>query len=306
MTEAHLPTVDGVGASCVVLPPGDWPRLIDFLVAHFGAIPHAEWHARMSAGAVLDARGCALAPDTPYPRPQKIYYYRSLPPEPHLPLMEEVVFQDEYLVVADKPHYLPVTPSGRYLQETLLVRLKRRLGIDTLAPVHRIDRDTAGLVLFTIQPNSRGAYHQPFLERKVKKQYEAIARWQPELKLPISRRSRLAQSAHFLQIEEVPGVPNSETHIDVLEVQGAWARYALQPVTGRKHQLRVHMNALGLPILYDQIYPVLTPEKQVLTAEDFAQPLQLLAKSIAFTDPITGAPREFHSARTLSFPPTGV
>jgi tRNA pseudouridine32 synthase / 23S rRNA pseudouridine746 synthase len=297
-----LPTKDGVGPSCVALPPGPWPQLLDFLIERFPGVSAQDWQERLRDGQVLDEQGAALTPDAAYAARQKIYYYRSVPAEPRVPFEELLLFQDEHLVVADKPHFLPVTPSGRYLQETLLVRLKRRTGLDTLAPLHRIDRDTAGLVVFIVQPGTRSAYHGLFLQHAIHKRYEAIAPWRPDLRLPRTHRSRLAQSAHFLQMQEVAGQANSETHIELMETQGRLARYALQPVTGKTHQLRAHMNSLGIPILNDQIYPVLTPEKLEFSAEDYAQPLLLLAQSISFTDPVTGQPREFHSQRRLHFP----
>ncbi len=147
--KATPPSKDGVGPSCVALPPGSWPTILDFLEQRFPNVAHAEWLARMQRGEVLDADGAPLAPEAPYRPHAKIYYYRSLPAEPRIPFEATVLYQDDYLVVADKPHFLPVTPAGRYVQETLLVRLKRQLGIDTLAPMHRLDRETAGLVLFT-------------------------------------------------------------------------------------------------------------------------------------------------------------
>ena len=214
-----------------------------------------------------------------------------------------MLYRDQYIVVVDKPHFLPVIPSGRYLQETLLVRLKRSLGIDTLAPVHRIDRDTAGLVLFTLQPATRGAYHALFREHRVCKRYEAIAAMHPDLILPLTRRSRLVQSAaSFMQMIECEGAPNAETRIDLLESRDGLARYRLQPLTGQKHQLRVHLAALGIPILNDRIYPHLTPEAtgDAVTMEHrYREPLQLLAQSLAFIDPFTGLSREFQSEQRL-------
>src|SRR4051812_7920454 len=154
-TKPPPPSRDGVGPSSVVLPDGTWTTITEFLIERFPGIPSETWLARMEAGDVLDADGRAIAAQQPY-RPQaRVYYYRALAAEPSIPFEETILFRDDYLVVADKPHFLPVIPSGRYLQETLLVRLKRSLGIDTLAPIHRIDRETAGLVVFTIQPSTR-------------------------------------------------------------------------------------------------------------------------------------------------------
>lgn len=293
---AHgLPTKNGVGPSCVGLPAGDWPTVLDFLVERFPAIARSTWLQRMAAGEVVDEFGSAVTPDRPYRGHLRVYYYRALPDEPRVPFEAKVLFQDAHLVVADKPHFLPVTPSGHYLQETLLVRLKNLLGMEALSPIHRIDRETAGLVLFCVQPAERNAYQALFRDKAVNKHYEAIAPWRAEVNLPLVRCSRIVEDEPFFRQREVPGPANSETRVDVIEVRGARALYALSPVTGKKHQLRVHMNALGLPIAGDRMYPPVanTPD------DDFSQPLQLLAKAIAFTDPVTGQARRFESALSL-------
>ncbi len=295
---AILPTRDGVGPSCIALPAGAWHTVADFLVQQFPAIPQAEWLQRMQRGDVLDAQGLQIGPDAPYRPQHKIYYYRSVVQEPRVPFEETVLYQDDYLLVADKPHFLPVVPSGRYLHETLLVRLKRKLGIEALAPVHRIDRDTAGLVLFTVQPRVRGIYQALFRERRVAKCYHAIAPWRADLVLPQVYRSRLVAAASFMQMCEARGEPNAETEIGLLERRGALARYELRPSTGQRHQLRVHMAALGIPIVNDAIYPHHLPEQ---AEPDYRNPLQLLAKSISFVDPLSGQPRQFESLRTLEF-----
>lgn len=295
---AHgLVTRHGVSPSCVGLPAGHWPTITDFLVERFPAITRAVWLQRMQDGLVIDEFGAAVTPGRAYQGHMRVYYYRAIDDEPRIPFEETVLYQDEHLVVADKPHFLPVTPSGSYLQETLLVRLKNRLGIDTLIPIHRIDRETAGLVLFSVQPAERDAYQALFRQRNVAKHYEAIAPWRQDLRFPLTRQSRIVEDEPFFRQLEVPGEPNSETHIDTLEIKGDKARYALSPVTGKKHQLRVHMNALGIPILNDRMYPPVahTPD------DDYRLPLQLLAKSIAFTDPLTGQPRQFQSRLSLKF-----
>ena len=291
-----LPTKNGVGPSCVGLPAGNWRSITDFLVERFPAITREVWLERMTHQLVMDEFGGLVTPERPYPGPMRIYYYRAVDVEARIPFEEAVLYQDDHLVVADKPHFLPVTPSGHYLQETLLVRLKKRLGIDTLIPIHRIDRETAGLVLFSTQPDERNAYQAMFRDHAVTKHYEAIAPWRQDLTWPITRKSRIVEDEPFFRQREVPGQPNSETHMDVIEKSGGSARYALSPVTGKKHQLRVHMNALGLPILNDRMYPPVaeTPD------DDYRLPLQLLAKSIAFTDPVTGQARHFQSQRTLA------
>ncbi|MDE2401170.1 MAG: RluA family pseudouridine synthase [Burkholderiales bacterium] len=291
------PSKDGVSASSVGLPVGPWSTLLDFLTQRFPAIAREEWTARMQRGDVVDARGMPLRPDQPYQAHGKVHYYRSLPPEPHIPFEAVLLYQDEHIVAVDKPHFLPVTPGGRYLQETLLVRLKRQLGNDQLVPMHRLDRDTAGVVLFTCQPLLRDRYHALFRQRLVSKHYEAIAPWRADLALPTVHQSRLVAGASFLTMQEAGGEPNAETSIDVIEVKGDLARYSLRPVTGQKHQLRVHMAALGVPILNDRMYPHLHPD----AAPDYTRPLQLLARSIAFLDPVTGQARHFASQRQLDW-----
>jgi tRNA pseudouridine32 synthase/23S rRNA pseudouridine746 synthase len=289
---AHgLPTREGVSPSCVGLPAGDWPTITDFLVQRFPAIARETWLQRMRDGLVADEFGAPVTPDRPYRGHMRVYYYRALEDEPRVPFEAEVLYQDEHLVVADKPHFLPVTPSGHYVQETLLVRLKNSLGLDGLAPLHRIDRETAGLVLFSVRPAERDAYQALFRRHEVEKHYEAIAEWREDIAFPLTRESRIVQGEPFFRQQEAPGPANSETRISVLEVLGGHARYALSPVTGKKHQLRVHMHALGIPILNDRIYPPVYPTPD----DDYARPLQLLAKSVRFKDPLTGEDRTFQS-----------
>ncbi len=301
MARAHqhpaLPTRDGVSASCVALTPGPWHCLIDFMAARFPRIRRDQWAERFAQGLIFNAQGQRVEADAPCSPHTRLYYYRSVPQEPALPFEAQVLFQDAHVVVADKPHFMPVTPAGRYVQQSLLVQLKQRLGLDTLTPVHRIDRETAGLVLFSVQAHERNAYQALFRERQVHKVYEAVAAFNPTLTWPMTRQSRLESDTQFFRSREVAGPPNSETHLSVLHTEGQHALYRLAPVTGQRHQLRVHMNALGLPIEGDQFYPTVLrgPDE----AEDFSQPLQLLAKQMAFTDPITGEARVFHSAQRL-------
>ena len=295
MADHGLPTRNGVGPSCVGLPAGAWQTITDFLVERFPAINRNVWLQRMAENLVVDEFGVLVTAERPYPSHMRIYYYRAVEEEQRIPFDEVILYQDEHLIVADKPHFLPVTPSGHFLQETLLVRLKNRLGIDTLIPIHRIDRETAGLVLFSVQPAERNAYQALFRHRTVTKHYEAVAPWRDDLTFPLTRKSRIVEGVPFFRQREIAGETNSETHIDVLATNGSLAKYALSPVTGKKHQLRVHMNALGLPILNDRMYPpvAVTPD------DDYALPLQLLAKSIAFDDPVTGQKRYFQSQRVL-------
>jgi tRNA pseudouridine32 synthase/23S rRNA pseudouridine746 synthase len=296
-----LPRRLGVNPSCVALSPGPWATLLSFLAERFHRIPAQEWQARMERGDVLDAQGKALRPDQAYVPHSRVYYYRQPPPERPIPFEAQVLYQDAHLLVADKPHFLPVLPSGRYLQETLLVRLQRQLNLPDLAPLHRIDRDTAGLVLFSVQRASRGAYAALFRERQVHKTYEAVAPWRADLALPLCYQSRVGLGESFMTMRELPGPPNAQTELMLLERKGGLARYRLSPITGRRHQLRVHMMALGVPILNDAIYPVLSPECPLDVAPDYSQPLQLLAQGLQFRDPVSAELRTFTSQRVLAW-----
>jgi len=297
--KAALPMREGVSASCVALPAGPWPLVLDFLSERLPRIPRDEWFSRLQRGDVLGEQGQVLPADAPFRANTRLYYFRQIDTEPAIPFEAQIVYRDDVLLVADKPHFLPVTPVGRYVQQTLLTRLKRATGIATLTPLHRIDRETAGLVLFSIRPADRNAYQSLFRERQVEKIYEAIAPFRQDLTLPLTRRSRMLERADaFMQMEEVgAGEPNSETHIAMIERQGDSARYELRPRSGQKHQLRVHMSGLGVPIYGDRIYPVLQPEE---AAPDFSHPLQLLAREVGFVDPVTGEERRFVSGRGLT------
>ena len=281
-----------------MLPPGSWRTILEFLQARFPAVSREQWCVRFARGEVTHENGEPVTADTAFVPQQRIYYYRSIENEPRIPFEARVLFQDEYIVVADKPHFLPVVPGGRFVRETLLARLTESLGIETLAPMHRIDRDTAGLVLFTVQPRTRDAYQRLFRERSVEKHYEAIAPFRAELMLPLTRKSRLVESAAFMQMREIDGEPNAETYVDRVEQRTNMARYALSPLTGQKHQLRVHMSALGIPIANDRIYPTLQPAAH---DDDWRRPLKLLAKRIAFTDPFTNQRRTYESAQVLNW-----
>jgi tRNA pseudouridine32 synthase/23S rRNA pseudouridine746 synthase len=276
------------------LPPGPWSTVLDALCARFPAIDRAHWLDRFARGRVLDGDGRPLDVDAAYRVGLEVQYFREVPDEPRVDGEVVLVHVDAHLVVADKPHFLPVVPSGRFVRETLLARLVERLGNPQLVPLHRIDRDTAGLVLFSADPASRARYSALFGSRRIEKQYEAVAPALPGIEFPHVRSSRLEPGEPFFRIRETDGPPNSSTRIDVLERDdGPW-RYALTPVTGRKHQLRVHMAALGAPIANDRLYP------KLLTApDDPERPLRLLARRLAFLDPLDGTPREFTSGRTL-------
>jgi tRNA pseudouridine32 synthase/23S rRNA pseudouridine746 synthase len=292
-----LPVVEGVGPSRRRLPLGSWKTVLEFLSEEYARVGANAWRSRMERGLVLDEEGRRVTPESRYRAGACIYYYREPEVEREVPFDERVLHADEHILVADKPHFLPVMPSGRYLRETLLVRLRRKLGLKHLAPLHRIDRETAGLVLFSVNPSTRGAYASLFRERRVEKVYEALACAARGVDFPIVRRSRIVKGEPFFRMKESAGEPNSETHIELLEEGRGVSLYRLRPVTGRKHQLRVHLNALGTPIVNDRLYPDVLPE----ASDDFSEPLQLLAKSLLFRDPLTGSERRFESARRLAY-----
>ncbi|MED5608300.1 pseudouridine synthase [Pseudomonas sp. JH-2] len=287
-------------ASTLHLPAGPWSTVLDCLCARFPAIPRETWLQRLARGRVLDAEGRALDATTPYREGLRVHYFREVEAETPIPFEERILHVDEHLVVADKPHFLPVTPSGQYVEQTLLARLARRLDNPLLVPLHRIDRPTAGLVLFSANPASRAAYQALFRERRMHKRYEAIAPPLPQLEFPHVRRSRLVDGEPFILMREAEGTVNSETRIEVLERREHWWRYALYPVSGKRHQLRVHMAALGAALRNDPLYPQLLPEEQ-RRSDDYSRPLQLLARHLAFNDPLTGRPRQFDSQLQLDW-----
>ncbi len=287
-----------IAASTFHLPPGPWSTVLDGLCAQFAQIPRAHWLDRFERGRVQDEDGRALQADAPYRVGLCVRYFREVLDEAPIPFHETLLHVDAHLVVVDKPHFLPVTPAGGFVQETVLARLIRTLDNPDLVPLHRIDRHTAGLVMFSADPASRSAYQALFRERRIEKQYRAWAPALPQREFPYVRRSRIVAGEPFFRMQEVEGEANSETRIDVLDRAGHHWLYALQPITGKKHQLRVHMSALGAPIRHDTFYPGLTER----AADDYVHPLQLLAQALSFVDPISGKRRQFLSERELLSP----
>lgn len=295
-----LPLREGVDPVRIRLAdPGQGPRsIVEELRRRF---PErlAELDAALEAGLVVTADGTAVTSATKRRRGMDVWTYRTPDPEIPVPHRIEVLYRDERLVVVDKPHFLATTPRATHVAETALVRLRRDLGIDDLAPAHRLDRLTAGVLVFTVDPAHRGAYQELFAARRVDKTYLAVAPAPDGTPDVRERSSRIVKTRGILQAVEVDGEPDAHSRITLLEARGGGASrlglYRLEPTTGRTHQLRVHMNALGTPIVGDDLYP------EVLEVEpgDFSRPLQLLAESLSFIDPFSGRRREFRTRRTL-------
>jgi tRNA pseudouridine32 synthase/23S rRNA pseudouridine746 synthase len=290
-----LPTVAGVGPSSRWLPAGPWKTVLDFLGEQYPRVNVETWTGRMARGEVLDENGCAVDPETPYRTGACIFYYREVDDEKIIPYVEQVLYRDEHILVADKPHFLPVIPSGEFLRETLLVRLRQKYHLENLVPVHRLDRETAGVVLFSVNPKTRGQYTSLFRNRKVRKVYEALAPTLEASTFPTIRRSRIVRGEPFFRMQEVPGEANSETAVRPVRDLGRNSLYQLIPVTGRKHQLRLHLAGLGIPIINDRLYPVISRTR----TDDFSSPLKLLAKSLSFHDPMSGRQLYFESSMKL-------
>ncbi|MFE0738177.1 RluA family pseudouridine synthase [Streptomyces sp. NPDC058855] len=296
-----LPQREGIDAVRVRLPEdpeGAWATVGDHLVARYaGAVGSGRVGEMLREGRFVGVGG-PVRGDEPYAAGTYLWFHRDFPAEERVPFEVGVVHRDERIVVADKPHFLATVPRGRHVTETALARLRRELGLPALQPAHRLDRLTAGLVLFVVRPEDRGAYQTLFRDRAVRKEYEAVAPYDPAVELPVTVRSRIEKERGVMAAREVPGEPNAESRVELLAHGDGLARYRLVPVTGRTHQLRVHMNALGLPILDDPVYPVVREDGP----EDYGRPLRLLARSLEFTDPFSGVARRFESRLRLDGP----
>jgi tRNA pseudouridine32 synthase/23S rRNA pseudouridine746 synthase len=279
---------------------GPWATVREHLVERLSGAGAGVVEGMFDAGLVVGADGRPVPADAPYEPGLFVWFHRELPAEVRVPFPLEVVHRDEHIVVVDKPHFLATTPRGSHVAETALARLRRELGIETLTAAHRLDRLTAGLVLFTVRQRERGAYQTLFRDRRVRKEYEAVAPYDPSLALPRTVRSRIVKERGVLTAREVAGEPNAVTRVELVEHRpwrdAALGRYRLVPATGQTHQLRVHMNALGVPILGDPLYPEVAAP---VPPGDFRRPLQLLARALEFTDPVTGREHRFRSRRVL-------
>ncbi|NVO00368.1 MAG: pseudouridine synthase [Geobacteraceae bacterium] len=273
-----------------------YPSLLGFLCKRFPAITREIWTQRISDGKVLDENGQQLTLETEYAPLRRIFYFREVFSEPLIPFAEKIIFLDNEILVACKPHFLPVTPGGRYVDECLLNRLRYSTGIEDLVPLHRIDRGTAGLVLFSVNKKSRGLYAGLFLNRLIEKTYQAVAACQPHQETASwNLETRIERGEPGFRMKTSPGRVNASSAINLVEVRGELARFTMRPHTGKTHQLRIHMSGIGFAILNDSYYPELLAEK----ADNFAAPLQLLAQRLCFKDPLSGKSREFRSGRKL-------
>ncbi len=284
--------------STITLPATVAPgtTILDFLIRAFPHVSPAEWATRLREGKVTDDRGNPITADTPCTPARRIRYYREVQNEPAIPFAESILFRNDEILIADKPHFLPVTPGGRFVNECLLNRLRTSTGITDLAPMHRLDRETAGLVLFSVNRKTRGLYHDLFMHGKADKTYEALATLE---QLPTERQwtveNRIERGEPRFRMKIVPGIVNARSVVHLLEISGNRGRFRLHPLTGKTHQLRLHLSSLGFGIVNDRVYPVLQPERD----DDLGQPLQLIAKELRFSDPLTGEDREFFSEREL-------
>jgi tRNA pseudouridine32 synthase/23S rRNA pseudouridine746 synthase len=273
-----------------------YPPILDFLDQRFPRVGRATWEQRMREGKVLDEAGTPITAATPYAPQKKLIYFREVEREPLIPLEEKILFHNDELLVACKPPFLPVTPSGPYVDECLLNRLRKKTGNSQLVPLHRIDRETSGLVLFSANPETRGRYGNLFLTGRIEKTYEALAEI---VRRPRARvwtvENRLATAETWFRSRVVAGAVNARSRIELRSCSDRLARFLLYPITGKKHQLRLHMSGLGFPILNDRYYPQLLSKQQ----DDLANPLQLIARRVNFIDPVSGRSLEFESERTL-------
>ena len=283
-----------IGASHLHLPAGPWRSLLDGLCDVLPGVDRATWLARLQQGKVLH-QGQPLAVDSPYREGMRVEYFREVVNEREIPFAVEILHHDEHLLVVDKPHFLAVAPAGQWVEQTVLRRLQKQLQLPELVPLHRLDRLTAGVMLLSCQRSSRDAYLSLFRQQRMHKVYEAVAGPLPGLAWPYQAAHCLQPGEPFFRMQAVSGPANAWTTLQVLERGSAYWRYRLQPQTGRKHQLRVQMAALGAPLRHDPLYPQL----QAHDADDFTQPLQLLARSLHFDDPLSGLPRHFLSQRQL-------
>lgn len=275
-----------------------YPSILDFLTQRFPGINRETWEARIYSKKVLTEKGEPISFDMSYMPLKRLYYFREVDKELIIPFSEKIIFCNEELLVACKPHFLPVTPAGPYVNQCLLHRLKKTTGNKDLAPINRIDRETAGLVLFSMNKKTRGRYQKMFMKGEVEKTYYAVTKYPcVQEKKSWTIENRIVKGDPWFRMKTVPGEPNAVSKISLVRSSKNRVLFQLCPVTGKKHQLRLHLSGLGFPILNDRFYPELLPEKK----GNFAAPLQLLARKIRFRDPLSGRQVTYESERRLFF-----
>ncbi|GAB4100860.1 pseudouridine synthase [Sinomonas halotolerans] len=317
--KSPLPVRDGVNATRLRLPETGWDTALDYMLHRWGHIDPEGILERFDGGEIVGMDGSPLHRGTPLDEHTFIWYYRTLPAEERLPVELSVLHRDEHVLVVDKPHFLPTTPGGTYIQESALVRLRNALDLPDLIPMHRLDRMTAGVLLFSVNPETRGKYQVLFERRAVRKEYECVSALAPSAPVrsgahdagwaaerfaaPVVVRNRMEKRRDYLLASVVDGEPNAETKVALERVGGPEeaprALFRLEPHTGKTHQLRVHMAGLGAGIVHDPFYPVLLDK----APDDHAKPLQLLARGIRFRDPVSGEDVEFRSRLSLQEAP---
>lgn len=293
-----LPPRDGVDATRVVLRAGPASSVGAALLASpSGAdLTLGDLVGRSERGELLDVDGTRVDPAEPVTPDRAIYFYRDLPVEIDIPFDLRILHADDDIIVIDKPHFLATMPRGRHVVQTALVRLRRMYGNDEIAPAHRLDRLTAGVLLFTARPQVRAAYQQLFAQRVTRKTYLALADVDAALRTPRQVRNRIRKDAGDLRARVEDGPINAISDVELIDEIDGRGLYRLSPHTGRTHQLRLHMAGLGTPIVGDPLYPDVRPELAERPDHgDFSQPLRLLASTLEFDDPLTGVARRFIS-----------
>ena len=297
-----LPQLHGLDAAWIRTPgvaadqAPPWATMRDFLHARLPSPDLID--SMLEAGEFVDPEGRSWDADDAYQPHTFVWFHRPLAPETPAPFPLEIVEVNERFVVVDKPHFMATMPRGAHVQETALVKARLALDLPELAPAHRLDRLTAGVLVFSARREHRGAYAGVFQSGNAQKTYEALAAYDPALEFPRRLTGRIEKRRGVLQVELVPGEPNAETYVEVIETRGRHARYRLTPLTGKTHQLRLQMAAMGLPIVGDSLYPTLVE----VEPDDFSQPLQLIARRLQFKDPIDGSLRDYSSTRPLMWP----
>lgn len=298
---SHSTSAIAAQPSYIVLPRESelagksYATVFEFLVDHFKQIEASVWQQRINDGKVHWQHGELIDATSEYQATARVYYYREVKAETKVPFYEQILHQDSDIIIVYKPHFLPVTPGGNFVNECLVHRLRIATQIDTVAPAHRLDKDTAGVMLMTLNPQTRHAYHQLFLDDKITKNYQAIAKVTPDLlaqladntcELPLhwTVKNRIVAANPSFTMQVVEGEANSHSEISLVAVKDGLGLFELSPITGKTHQLRVHMLSLGMPILNDRFYPVLQPKGP----DNYDKPLQLLAKRLRFSDPLSG------------------